>query len=99
MPSKVQLYAQMSDCGYFHLTDTPFVCIPARAELPAFGMRCWNGSAETGNKRSALQNRITPLLIWMASNGIWELSYPLRRLQHRLAIPIILEIASPQDGD
>ena len=29
----------MSDCGYFHLTDTPFVCIPARAELPAFGMR------------------------------------------------------------
>ena len=83
----------MSDCGYFHLTDTPFVCIPARAELPAFGMRCWNGSAEMGNKRSALQNRITPLLTWMASNGIWELSYPLRRLQHRLAIPIILEIA------
>ena len=29
---------------------------------------------------------------WMASNGIWELSYPLRRLQHRLAILIILEI-------
>ena len=77
----------------FHLTDTPFVCIPARAELPAFGMRCWNGSAEMGNKCSALQNRITPLLTWMASNGIWELSYPLRRLQHRLAIPIILEIA------
>ena len=78
---------------HFHLTDTPFVCIPARAELPAFGMRCWNGSAEMGNKRSALQNRITPLLTWMASNGIWELSYPLRRLQHRLAILIILEIA------
>ena len=66
---------------------------PGEAELPAFGMRCWNGSAEMGNKLSALQNRITPLLTWMASNGIWELSYPLRRLQHRLAIPIILEIA------
>ena len=50
-------------------------------------------SAEMGNKLSALQNRITPLLTWMASNGIWELSYPLRRLQHRLAILIILEIA------